>query len=384
MESSTLVIGIDASRNRGGGAKVHLKAFLEGINFERNRFSRVHLWAYNELLSEIPNYRWLCKHNPRALEGSLLRQLIWQAFRLQKEASKLGCDILLATDASTVSFFRPMVVMSRDMLSYEPGALLHFGYGAARLRLLVILLIQNLAFRRSQGVIFLSRYASDMIQRSCGYLQNYAVIPHGVGQKFRDVLPRKIWPSDEKEPIRCVYVSPVLEYKHHCEVISAIEKLRGEGFNVSLVFIGDARGAAKKKLTRQLAFSDPLGQYVSLSGFLPHDELPIELNKSDLFIFAPSCENMPNTLIEAMAVGLPIACSNRGPMPEILMDGGVYFDPESPKSIASAVKALLIDADLREKISSRARIISEIYKWERCTRDTLNFIMKCYHEFRKN
>ena len=35
---------------------------------------------------------------------------------------------------------------------------------------------------------------------------------------------------------------------------------------------------------------------------------------------------MPNTLVEAMASGLPIACSDRGPMPEVLGDGGVLFD----------------------------------------------------------
>ena len=57
------------------------------------------------------------------------------------------------------------------------------------------------------------------------------------------------------------------------------------------------------------------------------------LKRAHLFVFASSCENMPNTLVEAMASGLPIACSDRGPMPEILRDGGTYFDPENEVTI---------------------------------------------------
>ena len=47
---------------------------------------------------------------------------------------------------------------------------------------------------------------------------------------------------------------------------------------------------------------------------------------------------MLNTLIESTCVGLPIACSNRGPMPEVLEDGGVYFDPENTQSIKRSIE----------------------------------------------
>jgi hypothetical protein len=47
-----------------------------------------------------------------------------------------------------------MVVLSQDMLSYEPDLMRYFGYGFARLRLLLILVLRNFTFRRSAGVIF--------------------------------------------------------------------------------------------------------------------------------------------------------------------------------------------------------------------------------------
>jgi glycosyltransferase involved in cell wall biosynthesis len=98
------------------------------------------------------------------------------------------------------------------------------------------------------------------------------------------------------------------------------------------------------------------------------------LANADVFVFASSCENMPNTLVEAMAVGLPIACSNRGPMPEVLEDGGVYFDPEAPHSIADALERIITNADLRTQVATRAQQLSRQYSWSRCTSETFAFL----------
>ena len=83
---------------------------------------------------------------------------------------------------------------------------------------------------------------------------------------------------------------------------------------------------------------------------------------------------MPNTLLEAMAVGLPIACSTRGPMPEVLEDGGVYFDPEDADSIAAAVEKIITDEKLRLSIAKRAKTLSEKYSWARCASETWDFV----------
>ena len=103
--------------------------------------------------------------------------------------------------------------------------------------------------------------------------------------------------------------------------------------------------------------------------------MPSVLSKSDIFVFASSCENMPNTLVEAMASGLPIACSDRGPMPEVLGDGGVLFDPESPTSIAAAIRCLVADSSLRKKCSEGALKLADRYSWGRCGSATWRFLL---------
>jgi glycosyltransferase involved in cell wall biosynthesis len=75
-----------------------------------------------------------------------------------------------------------------------------------------------------------------------------------------------------------------------------------------------------------------------------------------------------------MASGLPIACSDRGPMPEVLKDGGVYFDPEDPTSIESAIRSLLTDPGLRKRVMARAKQLSDEYSWGRCSAETWRFL----------
>mgnify|MGYP000132413720 CR=1 FL=1 len=88
---------------------------------------------------------------------------------LAGEVKSADCDILFNTSAITLCRFEPMVVLSQTMISYEPGIAQYYGYGLARFRLLVIHLLQNIALRRANGVIFLSLYAGKIIEKSCPY-----------------------------------------------------------------------------------------------------------------------------------------------------------------------------------------------------------------------
>jgi glycosyltransferase involved in cell wall biosynthesis len=373
-----IVIGIDASRNRSGGARAYLIGVLSELDPLKYGIREVHLWAFNALLCSIPDRPWLIKHNANELEQGLPLQLWWQATALAGEVKSACCDILFTTDASTLCRFKPMVVLSQDMLSYEPGVMRYFGYGLARLRLLAILMVQNLAFKRAAGVIFLTRYAGKVIQQSCGLLPAIAYIPHGVDAVFKHSQAISRWPVSGELPIRCIYVSNAEMYKHQWVVVEAISLLRKRGYNLMLSLVGGGNGPAQQLLQDMITVADPKSVFVKQLEFLPHTELPGLLAEADLFVFASSCENMPVTLVEAMAVGLPIACSNRGPMPEVLADGGVYFNPEDSESIAVAIEQIIQSPALRLAIAQRAKTLSQQYNWKLCADETFSFIAETY------
>jgi len=381
MIDNSLIIGIDASRNRSGGAIAHIVGIISEGNPLDHGIREVHVWAYKALLDKLPEKPWLVKHNPPALEKSIAHQIWWQFYLLPREAKKIGCSIMFATDASTVCRFHPMVVMSQDMLSYEPNIMKLFGFTKKLFRLLSILLIQNRAFRFANGVIFLTKHAAKIIQQSCGNLKHIAYIPHGIGHDFKNIQKSRKWLNSKLEPIKCIYVSNAAMYKHQWVVVRAIAALRKRGYNINLTLVGGGTGRAQKLLIKQMVASDPQGIFIQQMDFIPQQELPVLLAESDIFLFASSCENLPVTLLEAMAVGLPIACSNRGPMPEVLADGGVYFDPEDNKSIADAVELLIKDDSLREKIAKQAKTLPQQYSWSRCADETWAFIKETHVKY---
>ena len=370
---NNIKIGIDASRNRSGGAKAHIIGILTESDPTNYNISEVHVWAFKTLLDSIPDKKWLIKHNPPELEKNLFFQFFWQSFKLKKLAKNLNIDLLFTTDASTLTRYDPMIVMSQDMLSYEPGVARHFGYGLFRLRLILIYYLQNWAMRFSTGVIFLTNYASRVIEQSTGLIKNKVIIPHGIGDIYKNESHVNNLSLSTKETINCIYVSNTAMYKHQWVVMEAIATLR-EKWPVKIKFVGGGSGKSRILLDSAIKKYDPLNEYSKVIEFAKPDEMPKLLSESDISIFASSCENLPVTLLESMAVGLPIACSNRGPMVEVLEDAGIYFNPEKASDIVNAVESIITNDQLRIKIGKTAKELAFSYSWAKCGNSTWQFV----------
>ncbi len=371
-------VAVDASRVRSGGGVAHLIGILHVDQIDAYGICEVHLWAYKELLDKIPNKPWLTKHHPLVTEQSIFKQMYWQATQLAEEIKVAGCEILFSADATTLCRFKPMVVLNQNMLPYEKEGIGMFGFSVERLRQHFLLGIQKRAFRYADASIFLTQYAAKRIQLYTGPLNQYTCIPHGVSNEFKQATVMSKWPENKARAINCLYVSPIYEYKHQWVVVRAIKKLRDQGFNISLTLVGGGGQRASKILAQQIAISDPDHTFVKVMEFLPHDKIVEMMTQTDLFVFASSCETFGISLLEAMAVGLPIACSNKSSLPETLQDGGEYFDPEDDQSIADAVKRLILDPVSRKKFAVRGRALSQDYSWKRCADQTWSYLTQVH------
>lgn len=373
-------IGVDGSRLRSGGGIAHLVGILSIDDPTILGISEIHLWAHRKLLDRLPNKKWLIKHHPSALEQGLLRQLTWQRFSLAKELQEARCDILFSADVTTLCSFKPMVVLNHSMLAYDEGVLQLFGISKDRIQQALIYFIQKAAFRRANGSIFLTKHASVRVQHLVGPLQGTVCIPHGVAEIFKHTKAYAQWPKNGERPIRCLYVSPVHEYKHQPEVVRAVQILRNRGVNLELILVGGGGRRALKILSRVIDEVDPERSFVSSLDFIKNEEVAALIAQSDLFVFASSCETFGIALLEAMTVGIPIACSDRSSLPETLQDGGEYFDPQNTGSIAQAIDRLIQSADLRAAVSTRAQALAAQYSWSRCAVDTWQFLVKMHFE----
>jgi glycosyltransferase involved in cell wall biosynthesis len=364
-------LGIEASNLRRGGGITHLREILRAADPRDFGFDEVIVWSGKATLDALPRAGgWLRLEHKPLLDRGLAQRSWWQSVELAREARRERCDVLFVPGGSYAGAFRPFVTMSRNMLPFEPAERRRYGLSSLGLKLAVLERVQGASMKRADGVIFLNEYARRRVTARTGTLRGKtAIIPHGVAEEFRRA------PRMQKEVAgRLLYVSIVDVYKHQPEVAEAVARLRARGLPVEIDFRGPAYPPAMKKLEETLARVDPKREFVHLGGPAPYGELPAAYAAADAFVFASSCENMPNILLEAMAAGLPIASSNRGPMPEILGDAGVYFDPENVDEIERALAALIEDRGARERFAAAAFARAGEYSWSRCAAETYSFL----------
>jgi glycosyltransferase involved in cell wall biosynthesis len=110
------------------------------------------------------------------------------------------------------------------------------------------------------------------------------------------------------------------------------------------------------------------------SGNLPYEQLSDLYAHADLGVFSSSCENMPNILTEMMASGLPIVSSSTRPMPDILKDGGIYYDPMSESETAAAITKAISAPKLRKTMAQIGKELSSQYTWSDASLKTIQFL----------
>jgi glycosyltransferase involved in cell wall biosynthesis len=372
-------LGIDASNIRNGGGLTHLAQLLAAADPQAHGFEAVIVWASRATLARLEDKSWLWKRHEPALERRYPVRVWWQGTRLTGRLRAERCDLLFVPGGAFLTGFRPVVAMSQNLLPFEWRELWRYGCSLTTLRLLLLRGSQSRSFRSASGMIFLTRYAQEAVRAVTGSLTGASdVIPHGLEASFfrRERVHRPIEQCTASDPLRILYVSIIDLYKHQWHVAAATAQLRSEGLPVSLTLVGPAYPPALKRLRRTLARHDPRGEFIHYAGFVDHAELPARYAAAELCVFASSCENMPNILLEGMAGALPIACSNRGAMPEVLGDAGVYFDPEDPASIARALRELSGSSLLRRQRAHAALVRASQFSWTRCAQETFGFLAR--------
>ena len=371
-----MILGVDASNIRGGGGVTHLVELFRAADPTAFGFSQVIVWGGQETLSRVEGRPWLVKSHQSLLDRSFPYRMFWQRLRLAKLARMAGCDLLFVPGGSYVGDFGPIVTMSRNLLPFEWREVRRFGWSVITLRLLLLRLTLSRTFRKADAVIYLTQYARDTVMKVTGAQRGRSVIiPHGIHRRF--FLPlrpqRPVMEFNDVQPCRVLYVSIVDVYKHQWHVAAAVAQLRSAGVPLVLDLIGPP-GTGMNRLIESMRRVDPTGAFITYRGAVPYDELHEIYEYADIGVFASTCENMPNILLEGMAAGLPMACSHKEPMLEILGDAGVYFDPENADDIARALRELIDSPALRARMVGNSIDRARAFSWRRCASETFRFM----------
>lgn len=134
--------------------------------------------------------------------------------------------------------------------------------------------------------------------------------------------------------------------KNHKTLISAFKEIVTIHPNTNLVIVGD--GSLRNKLENQ-TYQLGIKNKVIFMG--ERDDVPEILKTFDIFVLPSLNEGMSNTILEAMATGIPVIASNVGGNPELVVDGrtGFLFPSNDVESLVQKIKTYISHPELKQK-----------------------------------
>lgn len=277
-------------------------------------------------------------------------RILWEQIALPLAVRKHRLDVLLNPGfTSPIVCGCPMVTVFHDLqLKRHPEHFRWFDLPFWRFLLWA-------SARRSRGMITISAATRDDLQRYYGV--DSEVIHFGVESRFFEIAKRR----EPRDYLLCA--STLHPHKNLERLLRAYQQLKDPP---GLVITG-VRGFAAKEVEK-LA-----GASVRITGWIPREQLYELFRCARGFVFPSTFEGFGMPVLEAMAAGIPVACSDIPPLREVAGPTVHYFNPESESEIRDALVRLVSGKIPTAAAAERATQFS----WEKAARATLDYLSKC-------
>lgn len=310
---------------------------------------------------------------PRRFEKSLVAEnpFVRLGFDLPRKLRQDRPDLLHVQYTAPVGCSVPIVVSVHDISFLE-----HPEY-FTRFRALQLRLTVRQTVRAAARVLTVSEFSKQGIIRAYGLEEDKVVVmPNAASSSFRP-LPRegsRRW-AHARFGFSFPFVLTVGDLqprKNHLKLIRGFEDiLRAEPkLPHHLVLVG--KETWYSPTVRSAAAKSAVSSRIHFTNFVEDEELIKLYGACDLFVYPSLYEGFGLPILEAMACGRAVACSNSTAMPEVADSAALLFDPESVPEMARAMRDLLVDPELRARMERLGLQRATLFSWERTARETLD------------
>lgn|SRR3990167_9031233 len=157
----------------------------------------------------------------------------------------------------------------------------------------------------------------------------------------------------------------------------ALARESGQLDDLHMVLVGDFAGAgfhSNYGSLQQYAQEKNLTGFVHFTGFISDEDLVILYNTAMAAAMPSFSEGFGLPAVEAMACGTPVLSSDKGSLPEVVGDSGVYFDPYDAMAMSTAILRMANDVQLRDSLANKALERAATFTWERAARLALGYL----------
>jgi glycosyltransferase involved in cell wall biosynthesis len=174
-----------------------------------------------------------------------------------------------------------------------------------------------------------------------------------------------------------VMLARLVAQKKHTRLLQALEAIREELPPTSVLLVGE--GGLLRALEREVE-ERRLGDIVSFAGH--RNDIPQILALSDLSVVTSDREGFSNAIVESLAAGVPVVATDVGGNSEAIVDGecGLLVKPNDLEGLARALKTILTDDTLRQRMSEGARQRAKRFGLDRMLKETRQLYLELLAE----
>ncbi|HEU0250106.1 MAG TPA: glycosyltransferase family 1 protein [Solirubrobacteraceae bacterium] len=286
---------------------------------------------------------------------------------LPRLAARQGVDLLhsLASTAPARGRFRRVVTVHDLIYARFPEA--HAGIRDLGMRLLV-----PLATRRSDRVIVDSQSTGDDLVELLGTpRERIDVVPLGLGSVRRgEPAPERTVRERFSLGERRIALS-LSAKRPHKNLAALIDALALTPAERRPLLVLPGYPTAHEAELRQRAAAAGLADDLRFLGWVQSELIEGLWSIADVFVYPSLYEGFGLPVLEAMARGVPVACSNASSLPEVAGEAALLFDPNDVSAIAAALQRLLDDPAEAQRLRERGLAQARLFSWERTARATL-------------
>lgn len=355
-----LIIGIDASRAvkkiRTGPENYSYEVIRAILNLKTDH--KFILYAPHSPYNEFPtgeNIEWKI----------LPQQRLWSQYRLAREVNSNPPDVLFVpSHVVPLMSHLPTVVTIHDLaFKYFPQSYSAFERRYQNFSTGVSVTKSNRIIVPSQATL------ADLIKFYPTAKSKTSVIAHGYDKDlFKPADSREISPQNYPY---ILYVGRIEEKKNVRLLLDAFVLISKEKKRVNLV-LGGRNGYGFEMIQGKIKnLPKEIRDRVFQPGHLPRYDMIRYLQHATIFAFPSQYEGFGLSVLEALACGLPVVCSDNSSLPEVTGDAAILLPPSNPLAWASAFSRVLNTPELATKMRQAAIKQVENFSWQTAAEKTL-------------
>ena len=275
--------------------------------------------------------------------------MLWTCIKHRKQT-----DVVLIDTYSTQNFYYALLVsqLCRILkLKYIPS----LNGGNLPMRLKKYTRLSGIIFNPAYKLISPSVYLKEAFE-AFGY-KNVVYIPNSLE------MEQYAFHEKQLDQVKILWVRSFSKIYNPELAVTVLKKLQDDGIKASLCMVGpDTDGS----MERVKSLATNLGVSVTITGKLPKKDWIALAKDYNIFINTTNYDNMPVSVIEAMALGLPVVSTNVGGLPYLLQHEkeALWVPPKDEEAFVTAIKQLIYNPVATKTMTFNARKKVEQFDWE--------------------